>query len=420
MNSAERSTSFRGTQILSFTILVFLFVGTAGLPLSSTATAQTFKGQAYTGRLLGNELWLNASYPFESQASNSRILHLPAVQSWLDQNNYSISDTKPYISLYPSEGNPNDFSDMTITKSGVTYYDYLYLLPHSLVVGVWVSEGSTPSVARIYDYNLTMVVHASFNSGSGVGMEAEDTSATGTSGMDGAVYSTDVFSDLSSPSPCTSSYCWAWLDWLGTSNYDWTSTTLPSNPFFFQGEVAYWGGNLGKPSTCGSSSFTSNCIMFQYALDSTSLQTDNTGDGDWGSGDGVSIEWYYSSTSNCTPAGGGAGNTVDEQVEDTTSSTTATDSKCMVANNTYSQFLSEQPGNVFGNPDENPEFSTHYLSGNLINPNNNYIPLNSGQSEITILGYNTNLTTELVSVTSVSNGSTQTTWDQNWIASQYN
>jgi len=106
--------------------------------------------------LTGGYLWENNSFPFQSYAANSTILALPAISSWLTANGYSPSDLRPFLSMWPSSGNPYDFSQMTVTENGTTYLVHQYVVTGSadgLVIGAWVADNSSQTVTNIYTFN---------------------------------------------------------------------------------------------------------------------------------------------------------------------------------------------------------------------------------------------------------------------------
>ena len=133
----------------------------ASLPRSSASSNTTistggvFDGQTYSGVMQGGYLYENNSFPFQSYALTSHILALPAISAWLASNGYSPSDLRPYLTMYPSVGNPYDFSQGTVGENGTTYNVYEYLVTNStngLVIGAWVAPNSQ-TVAKIFTYD---------------------------------------------------------------------------------------------------------------------------------------------------------------------------------------------------------------------------------------------------------------------------
>jgi len=117
---------------------------------SALSLTQTNEGNLY----VGGELYENNSFPFQTYALTSQILALPAISSWLAENNYTVNDLRPYVSMYPLGGNPYDFSQGTVVENGTTYHVYEYLVVNSsvgLVIGAWVTSNST--VVKIYTYD---------------------------------------------------------------------------------------------------------------------------------------------------------------------------------------------------------------------------------------------------------------------------
>lgn len=128
---------------------------TSASSASTPSTGGVFDGQAYSGVMEGGYLYANNSFPFQSYASTSHILALPAISTWLASNGYSPSDLRPYLTMYPSSGNPYDFSQGTVSENGITYYVYEYLVTNStngLVIGAWVAP-SSQTVAKIFTYD---------------------------------------------------------------------------------------------------------------------------------------------------------------------------------------------------------------------------------------------------------------------------
>ncbi len=392
-------------------------------PISASGGSQvTLSSSAST--LVGGELWLNSSYPFQSEAASSTILALPALSVWLTSHDIAKDQLRPYLSLWSSQGNPYDYAQTTVgfADNNTVYGVYQYILPNGTVIGVWASEGSLKVVESIYTFasqnNSVSYGGSTANNDLAAGHQAQDSNSGGSYPMDGAEYNTTVFSDLASPSSC-GSYCWDWGNWLGTSNYNWLSSSLPSDPFFFQVILAYWGGNQAEPSNCGSNSYASNCVFFQYALDGTTLLTTTPNVGDWTSGDAVTMEWVQP-TANCSPAGGvsgGADWVVELKITNRATGQYTSSGECF-PDNQYVQFLEERPGLSGGHLAQNPEFGTHNFWG-AINNYGNKVALNSGSNTWKLNLYNTGLTTELVSSTTPSNGAHGSTWSDSWLSSSY-
>jgi hypothetical protein len=209
-------------------------------------------------------------------------------------------------------------------------------------------------------------------------------------------------------------------NWLGTSNYYWGGS-VGSNPFFFQVILNYWGANQGESSDCGSNSYTSNCVFFEYALDTTTLSAYTPNIGDWTAGDSVTMQWVLPSA-NCSPAGGVSGAedwSVVLKITNDATSQYAQHSECFPDNN-YLQFFEERPGLPSGNLAQEPKFGTHDFAGAVSGTcSNSWCPLNSGTNTWKFNLYNTGGTTELVSSTTLSNGATSSTWSDTWLSSSY-
>ncbi len=130
--------------------------GSSAIVRDSTTSGGNLYGQSYSGGLIGGYLYENNSFPFATYASTSRILALPAISSWLSENNYAVNDLRPYVTLYPLGGNPYDFSQGTITENGTTYLIYEYLVVNSsvgLVMGTWINSANSTDVAKIFTYD---------------------------------------------------------------------------------------------------------------------------------------------------------------------------------------------------------------------------------------------------------------------------
>jgi hypothetical protein len=124
----------------------------------TSSSGGVFDSQGYSGMMMGGLLWEDNSFPFQDFASNSSILALPAISSWLSSNGYTPSDLRPYLSMYPSQGNPYDFSQGGATVNGTSYNIYEYIVTNStygLVIGAWVGANSTQTVAKIFTYETS-------------------------------------------------------------------------------------------------------------------------------------------------------------------------------------------------------------------------------------------------------------------------
>lgn len=418
------SRSSKSLVSFALAVLILLSIGSATVASGPVDRGATPGTKPTVTSLVGGEAWLSNSIPFSLYAANSTILALPSVSSWLSSHSISIYDLKPYLSMWPSSGNPYDYSQGSVSfVNNQTVYDvYTYILPNGTVVGVWVMSGNPAVVGRPYTFPSQS--GGNYLSGdtheektiNGVGHLVEDTNAfNNNKDMQGAEMNTTVFNDLSNPSTC-GTHCWAWVDWLGVSNYLWIGS-LPSDAFFFQVELTYWGGNIGEPSNCGSNSYSSDCVFFQYVLDNGSLMTYTPNVGGWSLGSAVTFEWP-SPTANCTPEGGVSGAedwVVVLKVTDHATGQSASYDECFPTN-PYAEFLEERPevNGVLGNE---PEFGTHDFSASLINDLGSKIALNSGSATWQINMWNSQETSELVSTTVLSNGATSSTWSDSWIAS---
>lgn len=415
----------RFASLLVLGLLGFTCISGLSVVQPSSATTKSQVALSSSGSsLVGGELWLNDSYPFQSEARSSTILALPTLSAWLGSHGISIDQLRPYVTLWSSQGNPYDYAQGTVgfADNGTVYKDYDYILPNGTVIGVAVSEGSPEVVAAVSTFpsqdNTLSSTGYTVDSENGAGHQAEGPNSL-TNYFDGAEYNTTVFSDLTDPSSC-GTYCWYWVNWLGTSNYDWTSGP-GSSPFFFQVELAYWGGNEGEPSNCGSSSYTSNCVFFQYALDSTTLNTytPTPNIGDWAAGDSVTMEWTPP-TANCSPQGGVSGFedwVVNLKVTNQATGQYASYGACF-PDNLYLQFLEERPLISGTTLAQNPEFGTHDFSG-AVYKGGSWVALNSGPNTWKLNMYNAAGSTELVSSTTLSNGASGSTWNDSWLSSSY-
>ena len=242
---------------------------------STNNNGGVFNGQQYSGIIIGGLLYQNNTFPFQEYAQTSSILALPAVSTWLDSRGFVPQLLRPYLSLYPSQSNPYDFSQAEATENGTTYYIYEYLVTGSSngpVIGIWVPVG-TRTVAKIFEYSYVEQVRDDYSASfqQGAGHEVYDTQLTGSNSMYGGIYYSTVFSDLSTPSSCNPTYCWLLSNWIGVSNYYWI-TGCSSNCFFFQGVLRYWGGNIGSGTACNGGSYSTDCAVFEYVLNSGSFQ----------------------------------------------------------------------------------------------------------------------------------------------------
>ncbi len=427
--------------------LVIIPLPSSAAPLNSAAAAGgSLNGQSYSGELIGNPIYVNNSFPFETYAISSTILSLPAMSSWLASHDYSVTDLRPYSTLYPSEGNPYDFPQASGIQNGTAFSIFEYTVVHSpvgLVIGAWVAMSGnqlTQTVLKIFTYDTAgpgVVSESAYSAGApsspaasngveplntghnnnsfrGVGHQTEDTSLSKSSSMYGALYNTEVFSDLASPSSCGSE-CWTWSDWIGASNYSWISSTPPEYFYFFQAVVQYWGGTLSEPANCGGS-FSYNCEFFQYDIDNGSyLSTYAPGYGGWTAGNTVTLKWIYL-TENCKGSGYNQVNVVQETIDDVSTGTSVSYTKCM-PNITYTEFLEER-SQVGSDLTQNPKFGTHDFTASLIDGDKKDIPVNSGSNTwlITLVDEEE---ANLVTCTQLNNGATSSSWSSTWVASTY-
>ena len=110
-------------------------------------------------------MYQNNTFPFQEYAQTSSILALPAVSTWLDSRGFVPQLLRPYLSLYPSQSNPYDFSQAEATENGTTYYIYEYLVTGSSngpVIGIWVPVG-TRTVAKIFEYSYVEQVRDDYS-----------------------------------------------------------------------------------------------------------------------------------------------------------------------------------------------------------------------------------------------------------------
>lgn len=405
-------------------------------PYLATTEGGDFNGQRYSGTLMGNTLWTNNSFPFQNYISSSKILSLTAVKSDLSTyagiSNAATSNLRPYLSLYPSVGNPYDFAQGIVgnKKTNTLYYVYEYVVPASgLIIGFWITPTSPRHVEHVFTYDenprssITVAdqpVQSSYLSPLS-GSVVKSTKEVGYESYQstyytGAIMTTSVFGNLKQPSGCLGySTCWLWENWIGFSDYDWVSSA-PSNPWLFVAAIEYWGGNVGQSSTdCASSSSFSpqNCNAFVYYQGSTSSKTYNPGVGGWTGGDGVSMEWYVVQ-GPCILPSGYSGTIYGESITDTTTSAYSSFAACMYSTNYYyTQFFEQRP--IIGSTVyENPEFGTHYFYACLGQSTCSY-PIDPSGSIIERVNlYNTGKTALLVSASGLTSGSTSSTWSDTW------
>ena len=416
----------RVVSILFMTVLVVgpLIGGAMASSVSAPAASKDSGGsvgpygQTYQGVLVGESIWENSTFPFQTYASTSKVLAMPAVNSWLATHGYWADELRPYLSLYPSVGNPYDFAEGWGTVGGVTYYSYQYIVPNSPNGTVVSVEVHNQTVGEISTYDTIGPSVAQFNTGenansyTAVGHQTEDASLSGSNAMLGAVYNTEVFSDLSSPSSCNS-VCWYWGNWIGASTYSWVGSE-PSSAYFFQAIVGYWGGNLGELGNCnGTYSSPKNCVFFEYVKDGGALtNVAPLALGGWTTGNTVVLQWAYATESCAGP--GGADNFVTQTITDSSTGNSESYTLCM-PNISYSQFLEERP-TYEGYITQEPEFSTHDFTASLVNSQD--IPVNSGSYtwKITMVDEE-NVT--IVSSTTLNNGASSSSWSDSWLSSTY-
>ncbi|MCL5067593.1 MAG: hypothetical protein M1368_04490 [Thaumarchaeota archaeon] len=103
---------------------------------------------------VGGELWLNNSYPFQSEAASSTILALPGLSTWLVSHNISKEQLRPYDTLWSTQSNPYDTPQGTVgfENNGMMYNVYTYILSNATVIGVWVSQVTPAFVVSIYTF----------------------------------------------------------------------------------------------------------------------------------------------------------------------------------------------------------------------------------------------------------------------------
>ncbi len=155
--SSRTSRSFYaiiGVLLVFITVGMFAYLNQAIQQTPVTYSARpTLVQIASTCALMGDELWLNKTFPFQKYAAESQILRLPEVQTWLTQHSFSATDLKPYVSLYSSCSNPYDYSQGDVTENGTSYRVFSYVLPSGEVLGAWVSGSPPYSVPKLYTYD---------------------------------------------------------------------------------------------------------------------------------------------------------------------------------------------------------------------------------------------------------------------------
>jgi hypothetical protein len=147
-----------GSRFASLIVLGLLGLASiSGLILvqpSSASSGSHMASFSPPSTLVGGELWLNNSYPFQSEAASSTILALPGLSTWLASHNISIEQLRPYDTLWSTQSNPYDYPQGTVgfEDNGTVYDVYTYILPNATVIGVWVSEEIPTFVASIYTF----------------------------------------------------------------------------------------------------------------------------------------------------------------------------------------------------------------------------------------------------------------------------
>ena len=139
--------------VLGAMALAIISVGPSFVHPSSADSSVHVASSSSAGALVGGQLWLNDSYPFQSEAASSTILALPALSSWLISHNVSVYLLRPYDSLWSSSGNPYDFPQGTVGfDNGAVYDVYTYIMPNGTCIGVWISQASPRTVGSIYTF----------------------------------------------------------------------------------------------------------------------------------------------------------------------------------------------------------------------------------------------------------------------------
>ncbi len=176
--------------------------------------------------------------------NNSKMLANPVFRGWLEAHHVNVSWLAPYVTMTKIGVNPYDFSQGNVTVNGTAYQIYAYLLPNGTAISFWYNGNVThiftylavPGLSNnaAEEHYVSLSTSENANTECGVGHQVEgSTSSYSNQVLNGATYKSEVFSVLSSPSNCGSSLCWYWGNWIGVSNYDWTSP-LPSEPYFFK------------------------------------------------------------------------------------------------------------------------------------------------------------------------------------------
>lgn len=128
--------------------LALMVIGSSASPGSSAVSASS------RSTLIGGELWLSNSVPFQADAATSVILALPTISAWLSSHSISLNGLKPYLSVWPSQGNPYDYAQTIVSflKNDTVYGVYSYILPNGTVIAAWVRENSAQHVEKIFTY----------------------------------------------------------------------------------------------------------------------------------------------------------------------------------------------------------------------------------------------------------------------------
>ena len=349
--------------------------------------------------------------------AQSVMLSNPEINAWLTHNHINKSLLLPYVTMIPVGGNPYDYSQGSVTINSTTYAIYSYELPNGTVISFWVLGNN---ILKVYTYQSTPNVVFSTGENAYVenaaGHQVEgSTSPYSNQILNGATYESVVFGDLSSPPGCSTNVCWEYGNWLGVSNYDWTGQ-LPSNPYFLQGIIAYWGGHATAPNYCNG--FQHNCLVFMFADDSPSLEPYATGIGDLASGSQLNFYWLTPGA-NCMPPTNGVEDwVVVLQISDSSAGVSTEYRMCFPVSN-YVQFLEERPlittssGNIIF---ENPQFGKHSFTAWAYDASGTQRPLNYFLVtwRIDMINCYGNY---LVTSTDLSNYASYSTWSNSWVAS---
>lgn len=148
-------TDGRFSSLLILVLLGFASISGLSLVRSSSASSESnVASSSSASALIGSELWLNNSYPFQAKAATSTILALPTVSAWLGSHDISIDQLRPYDTLWSPESNPYDDPQGTVgfQDNGTVYNVYTYILPNTTVIGVWVSQENAKVVGSIYSF----------------------------------------------------------------------------------------------------------------------------------------------------------------------------------------------------------------------------------------------------------------------------